>query len=174
MSHTRLKTTYSIEGLFASTDTLTLYCHHNHSTDRVTFYDDDGSISTMQFDEWVSGNDLWDAVLRLMMPYKGEWGKELKDKVEYHYGKWPWEKEPENGGIVSITVIAGRDESGQLHTTEIYDKHPQIIDRLLSGLSDFKVGGLSNEDATISISNQLKTTIKMSTKNYETFIKNIE
>lgn len=113
MSHTRVKTTYSQEGPFASTDTSTLYCDHNHSTDRVTFYDEDGSITTMQFDEWESGNDLWDAVLRLMMPYNGEWGKELKDGIEYHYGNWPWEKEPYKGGVVSVEDVTDVFEKNQ-------------------------------------------------------------
>lgn len=92
MSHTRVKTTYSVEGAYGSTETKTLYCHHNHSCDYTTFYDEDGDVTTMNFGEWESGNDLWDAMERLWFPFKGEWGKELKDNVEY-YHKAPWEVE---------------------------------------------------------------------------------
>ena len=91
MSHTRVKTTYSVEGAYASTETIPLYCHHNHSCDITSFYHDDGSLVQMCFGEWESGNDLWDAMLRLDFPYKDEWGGELKDNVEY-YHKGPWEK----------------------------------------------------------------------------------
>jgi hypothetical protein len=91
MSHTKVKTTYSVEGAYASTETKTLYCHHNHSSDYATFYDEDGSTTIMCFGEWETGNDLWDAMNRLWFPYKGEWGRsELKDGVE-HYVKAPWE-----------------------------------------------------------------------------------
>lgn len=86
MSHTRVKTTYNVEGAYGSTETKTLYCHHNHSNDSITFYDEDGEIYPMIFNEWVSGNDLWDAMNRLWYPYKGDWGRsELKDGVEYYY-----------------------------------------------------------------------------------------
>lgn len=44
----------------------------------------------MVFEEWSNGNDLWDAMNRLWFPYKGKWGEELKDNVEY-YGVAPWE-----------------------------------------------------------------------------------
>jgi hypothetical protein len=93
MSHTRVKTTYSVEGAYGSTETKTLYCHHNHGCDYTTFYDEDGSVTSMCFGEWVTGDDLWDAMNRLWFPYKGEWGRsELKDGVE-HYVKAPWEVE---------------------------------------------------------------------------------
>lgn len=85
MSHTRVKTTYNIQGAYASTETVELYCHHNHSCDIVLFYNKDGSVVDMVFGEWVSGNDLWDAMNRLWYPYKNEWGGELKDGVEYYY-----------------------------------------------------------------------------------------
>lgn len=92
MSHTRVKTTYSVEGAYGSTENRTLYCDHNHSSDYVRFYDEDGSTTEMCFGEWESGNDLWDAMNRLWFPYKGEWGRsELKDGVE-HYVKGPWEE----------------------------------------------------------------------------------
>ncbi len=86
MSHTRVKTTYSVEGVYASTETKTLYCHHNRSSDYTTFFDDENETDTtiMCFGEWETGNDLWDAMNRLWFPYKGEWGGELKDGVEYY------------------------------------------------------------------------------------------
>jgi hypothetical protein len=90
MSHTRVKTSYGVQGAYASTEAVNLYCHHNHSSDFVTFYWEDGEVVNMVFQEWESGNDLWDAINRLWFPFKGEWGKELKEGVEY-YGKAPWE-----------------------------------------------------------------------------------
>ncbi len=91
MSHTRVKTTYSTEGAYGSTETHELYCDHNHSNDITTFYDEDGNIMTMCFHEWEEGNDLWDAMQRLWFPYKSDWGGELKDGVKY-YVKGPWEQ----------------------------------------------------------------------------------
>ena len=90
MSHTRVRTTYSLEGPYGSTETVELYCHHNHSGDVTTFYDKDGGATEMQFWSWDTGNDLWDAMERLIFPFKDEWGGELKDNVEY-YGLGPWE-----------------------------------------------------------------------------------
>ncbi len=91
MSHTRVKTTYKVEGPYASTDTVELYCHHNHSCYCTTFYDKDGEVKSMYFHLWSLGNDLWDAMNRLSFPFKDEWGGELLDGVEY-YHKGPWEK----------------------------------------------------------------------------------
>ena len=89
MSHTRVKTTYSIQGSYGSTETVELFCHHNHSSDFVTFYDDaEGKeVTSMFFAEWESDNDLWDAMKRLWYPFKIEWNKELKDGVEYWHPK---------------------------------------------------------------------------------------
>lgn len=89
MSHTKVKTTYSIEGPYASTETVELYCHHNHSCDTTTYYTKDGDVVDMCFSEWESGNDLWDAMQRLWFPFKEEWNGELKEGVEY-YHKDPW------------------------------------------------------------------------------------
>lgn len=85
MSHTRVKTTYKAEGTYGSTETETLYCHHNHSNDMTIFYDKRGDVQSMCFDEVVSGDDLWDAMERLWDPFKEEWGKELKDGVEHYF-----------------------------------------------------------------------------------------
>ena len=92
MSHTRVKTTYSAMAAYGGTDTVELYCHHNGGGDTVTFYNNKGEVEQMAFESWESDNDLWDAMERLWMPFKEEWGKELKDGVEY-YHKGPWEEE---------------------------------------------------------------------------------
>ena len=91
MSHTKVKTTYSAEGSYGGTITKTLYCHHNHSGDCVSFCNEKGETERMNFESWVSGDDLWDAVERLWFPFKNKWGEELKDKVEYYY-EAHWEK----------------------------------------------------------------------------------
>lgn len=90
MSHIRVTTTYSIQGPFGSTEKRSIYCDHNLSSDTITFKDEDGSISKMIFEEWEKGNDLWDAVQRLIDPFENDCGK-LKDKVEY-YTIPPWEQ----------------------------------------------------------------------------------
>ena len=94
MSHTRVKTTYSVQGAYASTETLELYCHHNHSSDCVTFYHKDGKVPVMAFESWITGDDFYDAMERLMCPFEGGWDGGLKDKVEY-YGAAPWETKNE-------------------------------------------------------------------------------
>jgi hypothetical protein len=86
MSHTKVKTTYQTEGAYGSTETHTLYCHHNHSCDCVTFYNERGEVESMAFCEWISGNDLWDAMNRLWFPFEGEWNDKLKNDVEYYCG----------------------------------------------------------------------------------------
>lgn len=68
MSHTRVKTTYEESGPYGSTITRTLYCHHLDSNDTVTFYEDDGSIACMQFEEWGL-RDKWHAMTLLRFPY---------------------------------------------------------------------------------------------------------
>jgi hypothetical protein len=90
MSHTRVKTTYSVEACYGSTETVAIYCHHNHCSDYTTFYWEDGSVVTMVFGEWETGNDLWDAMNRLWYPFKDEWGGELKENVQY-WIQTPWE-----------------------------------------------------------------------------------
>lgn len=87
MSHTRVKTKYAEEAAYASTDYVTLYCHHNHSCDYITFYDEKGRVQSMCFGNWESDNDLWDAMNRLWFPFKEKWGGELKDGVFY------WDKD---------------------------------------------------------------------------------
>ena len=88
MSHTRVKTTYEVEGVYGSMDTATLYCHHNHSCDCTTFYDEKGDVESMAFCSWsMKRNDLWDAMQRLWFPFKGEWHGELEDGVEYYHSE---------------------------------------------------------------------------------------
>ena len=84
MSHTRVKTTFSVQGAYASTEKKKLYCHHNHGNDTVTFYFETGEIAYMSFEEWVSGDDLWDAMNRLWFPFQETWNGKLKDGVEYY------------------------------------------------------------------------------------------
>ena len=91
MGKLRVKTDYEVEGPYGSTDIETLYCFHNQSCDCVTFYDSKGRVESMAFCEWSSGNDLWDAMNRLMWPFKNDWFGELNNHVEYYHGE-PWEK----------------------------------------------------------------------------------
>lgn len=115
MSKTKVKTTYSVQGSFASTEIRVLYCEHNHSTDYTTFYNEDGSIVQMCFDEWKTGDDLWDAMLRLDSPFKDKWGDELKDRVEYYF-KDPWESQNNEK----------EQPSGKLTFNVNYEKDPII------------------------------------------------
>jgi len=82
MSHTRVKTTYNVEGPHASTEKVTLICHHNHSSDYTTFYWEDGTIVNLVIQDW-DGPTLLDAIELLIRPFKNEWGGELKEGVEY-------------------------------------------------------------------------------------------
>lgn len=91
MSQLRVKTTYEVEGAFGSTEIRELYCQHLNSCDCVTFFNVNGEVENMSFCSWSEGNDLWDAVNRLIYPFKDKWGEELKDKVEY-YGVPPWQE----------------------------------------------------------------------------------
>lgn len=92
MSHTKVKTTYSVQGQYGSTETLELYCDHNHGNDSIIFYDKDGDYQQMFFNEWETGNDLYDAMERLYFPYVDKWYGVLKDNVEL-YIKGPWEND---------------------------------------------------------------------------------
>lgn len=94
MSHTRVKTTYLVSGPFGSSETVELYCDHNNSCDTSTFYYADGSIADMFFEDWVSGKNKFDAVLRLMSPFKEGSHTEYKEGVEW-YGRGPWEQAEE-------------------------------------------------------------------------------
>lgn len=84
MSHTRVKTTFETMGNYGSTDTVEMFCHHNHSCDITTFFYKDGSVVDMCFEDWSSGKDKWDAVQKLWSPFKDEWNGDLLDGVEYY------------------------------------------------------------------------------------------
>lgn len=103
MSHMKVKTTYSVEAAYGATKTESLYCHHILSSDSVIFYNEDGSVTQMCFDQWVSGDNLWDAMKRLWFPFKEEWGGELVDGVEIYYED-PWENNMESAAPLSDTV----------------------------------------------------------------------
>jgi len=106
MSSTKVKTTYNVQGSYGSTETRILYCHHHNSTDNVIFYDENGDIAIMFFNEWITGNDLWDAMNRLWYPYKGKWGQsELKDNVEYYI------EEPHNSNASSNEKCVSVEEN---------------------------------------------------------------
>lgn len=77
-------------GIFGSTETAVLYCFHNDiGNSHVTFYDECGEVETMSFGSWVSGDDKWDAMNRLMFPYKDDGS--LKDGVEYASDDEMWQ-----------------------------------------------------------------------------------
>lgn len=94
MSKTRVKTTYEVfSDPYGTTETRTLYCVHNNSCDITTFYEEDGSVADMIFEECVTGHDKWDAVLKLMAPFKDpkSHSMELIKGVEY-FTIAPWEE----------------------------------------------------------------------------------
>lgn len=90
MSHIRVKTTYVVQDGMGGSIKQELYCDHNQSCDCITFFDKDGSVTAMAFEEWATGNDLWDAMQRLWYPFEDKWGGALKEGVEYYYIP-PWE-----------------------------------------------------------------------------------
>lgn len=87
----QVKTTFEQEGGYGSTDIVEIFCHHNNTVDITTFYYADGSVVDMSFQDWNSGRDKWDAVEKLMFPFKDDSYEELRDGVEY-YTYAPWEK----------------------------------------------------------------------------------
>lgn len=82
MSHQWFKTTYKEEvpcGSSCFEEDRTLYVHHNHSCDIVSFYDQDGDY-LFSYQDTVK-NNLKDAIERLDFPYKEKWFEELQDGV---------------------------------------------------------------------------------------------
>lgn len=58
MSYLRVKAEYEVCGdPWGGTEKRTLYCHHNMSADTTAFYEEDGSMATMFFEEWSTGNN---------------------------------------------------------------------------------------------------------------------
>ena len=91
MGKLRVKAEYEICGdPWGGTEKRALYAFHNMSNDTVTFYEEDGSIADMLFEEWSSGKDKWDVMNKLWFPFKDKWGEELLEGVEY-YTEAPWE-----------------------------------------------------------------------------------
>ena len=88
----KIKTTYNVIGDYECTDTKTLYCYHDWKNDDYTvMYEENGKPATMHFYDWESGNNLWDAMIRLMDPFEDD-GETLKPKVEFcENNKFPWE-----------------------------------------------------------------------------------
>jgi hypothetical protein len=84
MSSTKVKTTYEEMGSHGSSKVRTLYCNHHSGSDTFTYYDEDGDVMGMAFQEWSRGKDLWDAMKRLYYPFKEKWHGELLDGVEYY------------------------------------------------------------------------------------------
>lgn len=70
MSHTRLKTTYEAPGAYGSAEIHALYVWHGHSSDCITFYDENGQVSVLNFEEW-GNNDKLSAIQNLLDPYEG-------------------------------------------------------------------------------------------------------
>lgn len=86
MSKTRVKTTYKTEGPYGSEETHTLYAVHNHSTDYVTFYDENEEYLFTVED--TRDNNFLDAINRLYVYWEGKSSDGiLKEGVEY------WKKE---------------------------------------------------------------------------------
>ena len=81
MSHTRLKIKYNTEGSYGSIEERTLFAHHNHSCDYLTFYDEDGSIILTVPDSIE--NNILDAMNSLIRPWKSGSSDELCDGIEY-------------------------------------------------------------------------------------------
>lgn len=91
MSHLYLKTSFEQQAdAWGGTEILDMYVDHNFTSDFTTFYNSDGSVVQMIFQDWSSGKDKWDAVLKLAQPFTGEWqNSPLKEGVEY--SRLPWE-----------------------------------------------------------------------------------
>lgn len=79
MSHTRVKTEYQIEGPYGSVEKKTLYAHHHHTCDVITFYDENGKFILSVED--TMENNLIDAINRLYRPNKTL--SDLQDDVFY-------------------------------------------------------------------------------------------
>ena len=88
MSHLRLKTEYSVEGPYGSTEKRTLYAWLNNSCDVTSFYNERGEF-LFATQEWDSGNDLLDAINRLAYP--SERNGDLQKGVE-HVKPDEWKK----------------------------------------------------------------------------------
>lgn len=77
MSHYRLKTTYNEEGPYGTTEEKILFVEHNLSTDRVSFFHEDGSL-IFSVPDTISNNIL-DAINKLYTTELGNNGPEIED-----------------------------------------------------------------------------------------------
>ncbi len=93
MSHIRVKTRVTLEGIYGSTEEVTMYADHNNSSDYTTIYlsSSNGRITQGidSFGEW-GDRDEWTALQDLMHPYKED--GTLLDEVE-HYCDLEWDEE---------------------------------------------------------------------------------
>lgn len=90
MGQSIYKTTYCVEGLYNSVETRDLYCIHARTTNDIIFVDRENKVVGMFFSVFQSGNDLLDAVDRLLYPYDDEYPDKLKEGVEVCLNP-PWE-----------------------------------------------------------------------------------
>ena len=85
MSRTCYKTTYNETGPYYSTLKKTMYVEHCHSSDTVSFYDEEGRMLLCVED--TVENNMLDAINRLYGPFKKNDGEELKEGVEKIFKK---------------------------------------------------------------------------------------
>jgi hypothetical protein len=67
-------------GAYGAVDKRTLYVHHNHSCDIVTFYDEKGNYILSVED--TMDNNLLDAIKRLYQPYVDFYDDKYVEGVE--------------------------------------------------------------------------------------------
>ena len=81
MSHTRVKAKYMEIGAYGQTEWHTLYCHHNHSCDIVSFHNEKGNCILSYGD--TEHPNIFEVMQKLSFPFKEKWGNELEEGVEY-------------------------------------------------------------------------------------------
>lgn len=81
MSSQFYKTTYEVEGPYASVEEKTMYVHHCNTVGVVVFYDEDGNVIFSKSD--FTSNNEWAAINRLMSP---ETDGKLSTLVEFMEG----------------------------------------------------------------------------------------
>jgi len=81
MSHTFVKAKYMELGAYGSEEWHTLYCHHNHSCDIVSFYNEKGEC-ILSFGDTEHPN-IFEVMDKLNFPFKDAWNGELLDGVQY-------------------------------------------------------------------------------------------
>lgn len=81
MSHTRVKAKYMEVGAYGRTEWHTLYCHHNHSCDIISFYNEKGEC-ILSFGDADHPN-IFEVMQKLSSPFAETWWDKLEDGVEY-------------------------------------------------------------------------------------------